>query len=851
MKKTITENDSLKFYVALQGNKTPEEYIRLGKLIENLGFDRIYVYSDLMFKPAWPILTLIAQHTSKIELGPCLVNGFYTHPALIAANIAFLDELSDERAVLGVGRGAFFDFLNMDDSEAGTRQGCEDTILLVKRFLAQRNDYFRGKHFEANDKAMLRWPLLRSDIPLVVGSWNEKMARLAGKHCDELQIANVWTDSYLQELQTGLLESAAINMRDTRPNFSIGGMCCIAPDERQAISKAKTTIAIYLPYIKTILKRNGIDIHSKEIKQIDYYSKRGYFGIAASYVSDEIVQTLSLTGHPQKIVTKLEETTQRFDVSGVMFSPPYGVSESIEENLQFIQEQVISKMKCNAAHDINPPKNLNEKIDLLPKERKPMDNSMTKYDAIIIGGGLAGLTCAISLLRKGKSVRLLEKMHMTGGCQGYYKRGGFLFEPNIHSVAEAGENGLVTHTLASLGLSGKVQFERVDPNAYLIFPDDTFSIPAELGEYLSKLRQKFPAEASNIDKLFKTMGEIFQGVAIHQGKAPIVGEYAGKVFQELLDEFIEDKKLQAIIAGFWGWGFPPATVSALVFSTLTYSLCANGNYLPRGGINKIVELLEKEVRERGGNISLKSPVKEILIQNGKAGGVVLESGERLKGRAIISNADVNTTFFDMIGEQHFEPYFLSKIKKLEPALSCFNVVLGIKDSAIIPKEFSSNNFVYPNYDFNSQYAAMLSGELEKAPFCISIPTLISPELAPEGHHILTLYMPMAYRPKSVKNWKASKTEYTERFIDQAEKYIPGLREQIVITEASTPETLIRYTGNSQGAIAGWNYTPYTDISRPKNETPIQDLYLTGHWTFPGPGTHSAIPSGCITAALIP
>ncbi|MFX0133298.1 MAG: LLM class flavin-dependent oxidoreductase [Candidatus Hodarchaeota archaeon] len=338
-------NRSLKFYVALQGNKSPKEYIRLGKLIENLGFDRIYVYDDLMFKPCWPILTLIAEHTTRIELGPCLVNGFYSHPAMIAENIAFLDEISNRRAVLGLGRGAFFDFLNMDNSEYTTRKGCEETILLVKRFLTQKDDHFKGEYFEANDKAVLRWLLLRSDIPITIGSWNEKMAFLAGQYSHEMQVANVWNMDYLKLLYTKLLDGINSTKRTSPPQFSIGGMTCISLDEPRAFTKAKWTIAIYLPYIKTIIRKSGIDIYSHEFRQIDSYSKHGYYGLASSYISDKIVKTLSLTGHPQNVVGKLDRIVKHFNISGILFSPPYGTLDSIDENLQLIKDHVILTLK--------------------------------------------------------------------------------------------------------------------------------------------------------------------------------------------------------------------------------------------------------------------------------------------------------------------------------------------------------------------------------------------------------------------------------------------------------------------------------------------------------------------------
>ncbi|NJM16813.1 MAG: LLM class flavin-dependent oxidoreductase [Bacteroidales bacterium] len=95
-------------YIALQGNKQPAEYIRLAKMIEQLGFDRVYLYDDLFYYPSFPALALMAEHTTKIEMGPCIVNGLTRHPSILASNYAFLDAVSGGRAVLGIGRGAFF-----------------------------------------------------------------------------------------------------------------------------------------------------------------------------------------------------------------------------------------------------------------------------------------------------------------------------------------------------------------------------------------------------------------------------------------------------------------------------------------------------------------------------------------------------------------------------------------------------------------------------------------------------------------------------------------------------------------------------------------------------------------------
>lgn len=339
------ERNRIKFYVALQGDKSPKEYIRLGKSIEKMGFDRLYVYDDLMYRPAFPILNLIAANTKRIQLGPCLVNGFYRHPAIIAENIAFLDELSEGRAILGVGRGAFYDYLHMPHSETITRLACEETILLVKRFLNQSPEPFTGRYFHASENAVLRFKPLRKNIPLVMGSWNEKMAYLAGHSCNELQVAESWDPDYLDTLYDQLLLGSGEAGKSDPPGFSFGGISCIADDTEAAYLRVKHTLAVYLPHLKTVMTSSGIDTSTKEIQSIDTLSKQGKFTDAIPLISDEIVDHLSLTGNPQKVRDKLSDLISTNRISGILFSPPYGVFNRIEDNLKFIMDKVVKKIR--------------------------------------------------------------------------------------------------------------------------------------------------------------------------------------------------------------------------------------------------------------------------------------------------------------------------------------------------------------------------------------------------------------------------------------------------------------------------------------------------------------------------
>lgn len=332
-------SDKIRFYVALQGIYSPKNYINLAKSIEKMGYDRIYIYDDLFFYPSIPILTLMAEHTKKIELGPCLLNGFYRHPAIITSNILSINELAKNRTVLGLGRGAFFDFLGMDTKEENTRLAFEENVKLCRHFLQNKKETFNGKYFNSNENAFLR--INSADISLVTGTWNEDMAYIAGKYCNEIQIADVWDINYLNRLQNSfLIGNAETNIIDD-PKFSIGGICCVSENEKKCKEVVTETLIVYLPYLTKILDRCNVHYNESDIEAITKLSKAGKIKEATRYVTDDMIDTLTIWGTPKQVVKKINNVLNSVKVDSIMFSVPFGVEKSAEENLKLIREKVI------------------------------------------------------------------------------------------------------------------------------------------------------------------------------------------------------------------------------------------------------------------------------------------------------------------------------------------------------------------------------------------------------------------------------------------------------------------------------------------------------------------------------
>jgi 5,10-methylenetetrahydromethanopterin reductase len=336
--------DKLNFYLGLQGNKEPEEYIRIAKTCEKKGFDRIYVYDDLLYYSSFPILTTIAQNTKKIKLASCLVNGFYRHPAVIASNYAYLSKVSNNRAMLGMGRGAFYDLLKLNGNEEYTRKGYEEAIQLVKHFISNEKGEFKGEFFNATEKAYLKVPAPENPY-IFSATWNSDMAYIAGKHSRELQVAEVWNENYLEKLWSSFVKGHKESNSEFAPKLSIGGMMCLGKTEKEAVANAKQTVVVYMPYLQTILKSHDIDFEQDYIKKIFELSKAGNIKEAANLLPDDITKALALVGTPDQVAEKINGLRDKFPIGGLLISPPYGTEKDIVSNIKMINKELFRRIK--------------------------------------------------------------------------------------------------------------------------------------------------------------------------------------------------------------------------------------------------------------------------------------------------------------------------------------------------------------------------------------------------------------------------------------------------------------------------------------------------------------------------
>lgn len=492
-----------------------------------------------------------------------------------------------------------------------------------------------------------------------------------------------------------------------------------------------------------------------------------------------------------------------------------------------------------------------------------MANQIKKdwYDTIIVGGGLAGLTCGAFLAKAGMSVLVLEKEPKPGGCCTSFQRDGFTFDVGVHFVLGAGPEGSAGRILSALGAEKAVEFVKVDPMYRAAFPDFSLDVPLDWKAFVELLAARFPQERPGLSRLWDEMKELYdQMYALpdelslwDKARFPLnytlLANYSGRTFQEMLDDSLHDLKLKAVVSSLWPFlGCPPSRVSAVYMSGLLATCFIEKAYYPKGGTGKLSQALAEAFVSQGGEFATQTEVTGILVKGGRACGVELANGERLGSFFVVSASDARRTFLSLVGERYLKPGFVNKLKTMRPSFSPCESYLGISLSQEEAQSLSHQVFTYDSYDMDQAYQKMLSGD-PGAPVAFALPSLHDPSLAPQGHGALTL---LTYRPyDSVKDWSGERARMEEVMLEKAERILPGLGSKIKVRDFATPRTIERFTYASSGGPYGWDFTPdQVGIARLQPITPIKNLLLAGHWTTPGGGTSTTMYSGLLASRKV-
>ncbi len=493
-----------------------------------------------------------------------------------------------------------------------------------------------------------------------------------------------------------------------------------------------------------------------------------------------------------------------------------------------------------------------------------------EFDAIIIGSGLGGLSCAAAFARQGFSPLVLEQHYKVGGyATTFHRPGGFEFDVSLHSTT-VGEREGIHNLIPGFPEIKEVIFEP-HPNLYrVIYPGYDFIVPQKNPKsYIDKLAGLFPEEKEGIKGIFEDMAGLTGDIQKYSSargninmnnfavEFPYLFKSINKTWGDLVNGRIKNPKLKAVVSSLWSYyGLPPSQLSSFYYAMPTWSYMNSGGYYPRGKSQKISNSFKNFIEEKGGKIILNSKVQKILVDNNKAYGVRTADGREFKSKVVVSNISAFDTIDRMVDNKSKTYDYIEKLKKYGVSLSSFQIFLGLKENLIKKLGINDSEIMYnTSFDIDTDYKMLKQANVENSGFGLTLYDNIYTGYSPEGKNTINITTLQGYDhwdQYKEDYFKYNKGEYNKEkeriagvLIKKAEEtLLPGLSNAIEIMEISSPLTNIRYTGNYCGAVYGFDQTIYNSgQNRLGHTTPIDNLYLAGAWTSPGHGYGGVMYSG--------
>jgi 5,10-methylenetetrahydromethanopterin reductase len=332
----------VRFGLAFQASQPFPHYIKCLKLAQKYGFQMFQVYDDLLFKPAWPILFSVAPYltrTSKTLLGAGVVNPFHSHPSIIATNLATLNEETNGRSFLVIGRGAFHELFGIKTVRPIT--AVKESIDIIQNLLLGRNVDYRGTVFSSTRQAQFRWSLRRvKTLPEIwIGTWGKKLAEIAGSmsQVKGIMISSITDPNYIEMLRERVAAGARSVGRDSS-KIEIGDVIgtIVSQDRDKAFELAREASAVYLPYLSPMTEFVGVT--SEEIEGVMRALSKNDLHLASLRVSEKSVNAFKMWGTPNDVI---EKTSKLLDHGVTTLNYGFGRGPEDIEGIELLGKKVL------------------------------------------------------------------------------------------------------------------------------------------------------------------------------------------------------------------------------------------------------------------------------------------------------------------------------------------------------------------------------------------------------------------------------------------------------------------------------------------------------------------------------
>jgi len=499
----------------------------------------------------------------------------------------------------------------------------------------------------------------------------------------------------------------------------------------------------------------------------------------------------------------------------------------------------------------------------------------------MIGSGIGCLSAAAILSKEGKKVLVLERHYTPGGFTHVFKRRGYEWDVGIHYIGEVQRKNSAIRLLFDYITDSELEWADMG-NVYdrVIIGNKKYDFVKGVKNFKNKLLEYFPHEKSSIDKYIdlvfssnKATGKFYLSKLLPNILNIIIGrfikkdylKYSNQTTYDVLSKIIKNDQLIKVLTAQYGdYGLPPKQSSFAMHASVVKHYFDGGSF-PVGGSSKILEAIDPVIEKSSGTILISAEVKEVIVENNKAVGVLMADGKELYAKTIVSGTGIFNTYEKLIPSRvGIEHNLISRLNKIKPSVShgCLYIGLnGSPEGLSLPKH---NLWIYPEEGSHDKCVENYLNDIN-APFplvYISFPSSKDPTWNQRYPNKSTIDIITLLPFEVFSRWENTKwmkrgdsydkfkEKISKRLLEYLFKQLPDLRDKIDHYELSSPLTTQNFVNYKKGELYGIDHDPERfNQSFLKPKTEIKNFFLTGQDIVTA-GVGGALFSGLLTASAV-